>query len=235
VSTLVWAVEWRLALSSTRDFVFWVVAPLAVVLVVGTDAVSAQATASWYTALFTAIGMLRTALPVMRDGERGMTARVIRGGVSPAGYLIQRTAAGATLTLVQLLPAVVVAGVFLQASVSDMLALVGALAISLWIAGLMGVLLAATSRTRTEALALCAVTLLLLLHMSGVFRVPSGGGLGEALEQASPFRALHESFVRMVSGGMPHGGAAELAWAIGVPALILAVASRLVESLARDG
>jgi len=232
---LVWALEWRVALSRRRDLALWVLAPLAVVMVVGTDAVSSIATASWYAVLFTAHGMLRTSLPVLRDSERGMTARVIRGGVSPSAYLIQRAAAGASVSLAQLLPAAIVAGILLHASFSELLVMLAALAISLWIATLIGVLVASVNRTHVEACALCGVLLLLLLHMSGVFRVPPTGSLGAALEEASPFRALHEAFVRMVSGGGASGSVAELAWAIGLPALVAAVAPRLMGSLAREG
>lgn len=163
-----------------------------------------------------------------------MTAKVLRAGVGPGAYVLGRAAAGASVSLLQLLPSVVAAAVFLRASSMEALLALAALAITLWTASLVAVLAATVGRNRSEALGLTAVTLLLLLHLSGVFRVPPTGGVGAALEEASPFRALHESFVAMVSGGSPHGGIAELAWGIGLAALLLALAPVLVPPLARD-
>jgi hypothetical protein len=235
VSSLVWGLEWRVVMSRKRDLALWVLSPLAIVLILGTGAVSPLTAAAAYAVLFTSCGALRTVLPLLKDVERGMTARVLRGGVAPGAYLIGRAAAGASISLVQLLPSVVAAAFFLRASSMEALLALAALAISLWIVSLVAVLAGAAGRSRNEALGLVGVTLLLLLHMSGVFRVPPTGGLGAALEEASPFRALHESFVAMVSGGSPHGGIAELAWGIGLAALLVALAPVLTQPLARDG
>lgn len=235
MSALVWGLEWRIVLSRKRELALCVLSPLAIVLILGTGAVSPLTAAACYAALFTSCGALRTLLPLLEDVERGMTAKVLRGGVAPGAYLIGRAAAGASVSLVQLLPAVVVAAFFLRASAMEALLALAALAITLWIVSLFAVLAGAAGRNRNEALGLAGVALLLLLHMSGVFRVPPTGGVGAALEEASPFRALHESFVAMVSGGSAHGGIAELAWGIGVAALLLALAPVLAQPLATDG
>jgi hypothetical protein len=234
VSALVWGLEWRIVLSQKRELALWLLTPLAIVLVLGTDAVSPLTAAACYAILFTSSGALRTLLPLLRDGERGMAARVIRSGVSPSLYLVGRAAAGASVSLVLLLPSVVAAAFFLRASFAEALLTLAALAITLWSVSLISVLAAAAGRSRGEAVGLSGVILLLLLHMSGVFRVPPTGGLGAALEAASPFRALHETFVAMVSGGLPAGGVAELAWGIGLAALIMALAPVLPLALARD-
>jgi hypothetical protein len=235
VSALVWGLEWRIALSRKRDLALWVLSPLAMVVILGTGAVSSLTAAACYAALFTSCGALCTLLPMLKDAERGMTAKVLRGGVAPGAYLIGRAAAGASVSLAQLLPSVVAAALLLRASFMEVLLAVAALAITLWIVSLVAVLAGAVGRNRSEALGLTGVTLLLLLHMSGVFRVPPSGGLGASLEEASPFRALHESFVALVSGGSAHGGIAELAWGIGLAALLLALAPVLAQPLARDG
>jgi hypothetical protein len=227
-------VEWRLALSSKRDLAVRVVAPLSVVLVIATGAFPAVATAAVYTMLFVVFSMFGTALPVLHDGERGIMLRVVRAGVSPASYLVQRAGAGATLALVQLLPAALVAMALLDPSSSEVVVALGALAISLWIGGLLGVVTAALSRTRTEAALLCGVGLVLLLHMSGVFRAPSPDGPGAVLESVSPFRALHEAFDAMAAGGAVGGAVAAAAWALVLPVVVSLVAPRLTASLERS-
>lgn len=234
MSALVWGLQWRLVLSRRRDLALCVLTPLALVLVLGTGAVSPLTAAACFATLFASWGALWTLLPLLKDLERGMTARVLRGGVGPGAYVLGRAAAAASVSLVHLLPSVVVAAFFLRASSMETLVALAALAITLWIVSLVAVLAATVGRSRSEALGLTGLTLLLLLHMSGVFRVPPTGGLGAALEEASPFRALHESFVAMVSGGSPHGGVAELAWGIGLAALLLALAPIVVEPLARN-
>lgn len=235
MSALVWGLEWRIVLSRKRELALFILAPLSIVLILGTGAVSPLTAAAGYAVLFTSCGALRTLLPLLKDAERGMAAKVLRGGVAAGPYLLGRAAAGASVSLVLLLPSVVAAAVFLRGSSAEALLAVAALAITLWTASLVSVLAAAVGRSRNEALGLSGVALLLLLHMSGVFRVPPTGTLGAALEEASPFRALHESFVAMVSGGSPHGGIAELAWGIGLAALLIAIAPIAVEPLARDG
>ena len=214
MGAIVWGLEWRLALSRRRDLTLRIMAPLSVVLVIATGAVPATAGAASYAVLFVAFGVFGTALSLLRDGERGITSRVVRGGVSPTSYLLQRAAAGAALPLVQLLPAALVAAEFLHASTLEVLIALVALAGSLWIGSLLGVVVAAVGRSGTEVAIVCGVGLVLLLHMSGVFHAPSPDGLGAMLEAASPFRALHEAFLTMVAGGAVRGGVAAAAWAV---------------------
>jgi hypothetical protein len=231
VNALVWALEMRLAFTRTRELALWIIAPLSAVLVLATGAVPAGAGAGAYAALFAAFGVLSTVLPLVHDGDRGMTARVVRGGLSPASYLIQRAAAGATLATARLLPALLVASVLLHASVVEVLVASAVLVLTVWIGSLLGVMAAAMSRSASEALAFSVVGLLLLLHMSGVFRTPGPDGVGAALERASPFRALHEAFLTMVSGGAVGGVGAEVIWALGLPALVVMFAPALTDAL----
>lgn len=233
MSTLVWGIEWKVALARKRDLALCVVTPLAIVLVVATGAVPVGARPAVYTALFAGCGVVRTAFPVLRDGERGMVLRVLRGGVSPASYLLQRAAAGATMSFVQLLPALFVAVAFLGASAPEALLVLGAFALTLWIVSVLGVLAAAASRSPTEAAALCLVGVLLLLHMSGTLHAPAPGGYGALLEGVSPFRALHEALAALVSNGGVRGVASGAVWAVALPGLVAASAPWLTRALQR--
>lgn len=233
MGVIVWGLEWRLALSRKRDLTLRIVAPLSLVLVVATGAVPAAVGAASYVVLFVAFGVLGTALRLLRDGEEGITSRVVRGGVSPKSYLLQRAAVGAVLAFVQLLPAALVAAAFLNASTSEVLIALVALAGSLWIGSLLGIVVAAVGRSGTEVTVVCGVGLVLLLHMSGVFHAASPAGLGGMLEAASPFRALHEAFVTMVAGGAERGGLAAAAWALALPVLVGSLAPRLTAAMER--
>jgi hypothetical protein len=234
VATLVWGIEWRLALSRKRDLALRVLAPLSVVFVIASGAVPAVAAVASYAVLFIAFGHYGAALPVLSDADRGIISRVVRGGVSPASYLLQRAAASAALAVLELIPASLVAAAFLNASTSEILIALGAITICLWIASLMGVMAAAVSRSASELGVLCGVGLVLLLHMSGVFHTPSPDGLGALLESASPFRALHEAFVTMVAGGPVRGFATAAVWAVALMVTVGVAAPRLTASLERS-
>lgn len=233
MAALVWGLEWRVAFSKKRDLAVRVLAPLSLVFVIASGAVPAVAGVATYVVLFIAFGHFGTALPALRDAESGITSRVVRGGVSPGSYLMQRAAACTALAFVQLLPAALVAGAFLDASPSEILIALGALAACLWIGSLLAVMAAAMSRSVAEMTLLCGLLLLLLLHMSGVFHTPTAGGLGAVLEGAAPFRAVHEAFVTMVAGGAVHGTAAALVWTLALPALVWVLAPRLTSAMER--
>jgi len=234
VSALVLQLEWQLAIATKRDFAMRVLAPLSVVLVLATGAVPPAVAAASYAALLTGMGLLATALPLMRDGDEGMVQRVLRGGVPPASYLLQRAAAAAGLTLLQLSPAVLLGAVWLGASTAEVVVAFGALVLALWISCLLGVVIGAVGRSAAEATLICVLTAGLLLHVSGVFHSPAIGGLGAALEGGSPFRMLHESLAVMVSGGRVHGGVSALLWSIVLPALVAGAAPRLRALLERE-
>ncbi|MDH3422659.1 MAG: hypothetical protein OEN00_06680 [Gemmatimonadota bacterium] len=235
MASLVWGLEWRLALSKRRELALRVLVPLALVFVIASGALPAVAGVAVYAVLFVVFAHFGTALPALRDAESGITLRVVRGGVSPASYLMQRVAACSALALVELLPAFLVASVFLNASTSEILIALAALAVGIWIASLMGVVAAAVSGSRSEMVVMCGVSLVLLLHMSGVFQSASASGLAATLEGIAPFRAVHESFVTMVAGGAVGGAAASLAWALVLSAVVWLTAPRLTAALERSG
>ena len=235
MASLVWGLEWRLALSKKRELALRVLAPLALVLVIATGPLPALAGVATYAVFFIAFGHFGAALPTLRDAETGITSRVVRGGVSPASYLMQRVAASSALALVELLPATLVAAAFLNASTAEILIALGALAVGIWIASLLGVMAAAASRSRTELAVICGVGLILLFHMSGVFQSPSAGGPAATLEGVAPFRAVHEAFVTMVAGGAVRGAAAALVWALALSTVVWLLAPRLTAALGRSG
>lgn len=230
MSLLVWAVEWRLALADRRALALRAALPFGLVVVFDTGGVTAGSGYSACVALFMALAMLRTSLPLLRDKRSGLAARVMRGGVSSSSYLLQRAAAGAVIVLVSLIPSLAVIAVAARAAVLETLIGLAALAVTLWIASLLGVLLGAVARTATEMLLVSSVALVVLLHMSGVFHTPSPDGLGAAFEGASPFRVLHEAFLHMTSGGGVGGGFAAAAWAVLLPTMV----GLLAPSVLRD-
>jgi hypothetical protein len=227
----VWETEWKTALAQKRELVLCVLTPLALALLIGSGAVPVDVAPASYAALFAGCALLRVALRTLRDGERGLVLRVIRGGVSPAAYVTQRAAAGAAISLAQLVPALLLAVLLARASTAHAAMALGAVAATVWTASLLGVVVAAWSRSRVEAVAFCAVGILLLLHMSGAFITPEPGGFGASLEQGSPFRALHESFTAMVSGGEARGVISAISWAVTLPVALAAWAPRLTDSL----
>jgi hypothetical protein len=99
---------------------------------------------------------------------------------------------------------------------------------SLWVANLIGVLAAAVARSVAETALLSAVSTLLLLHGSGVFRTPSPGSVGAAVEAVAPYRALHETLLSMSSALPVEGGATLSVWVVTLPALAVICARPLV-------
>ncbi|HUP52901.1 MAG TPA: ABC transporter permease [Longimicrobiales bacterium] len=214
MTALVWGLEWRIALARRRLFVLNTVVPLLLVVPVATGAAPAVHAAAIYAVLFVIFSTFGSAIPLVRDAENGMTARMLLGGVSPSGYLLQRAAAGAALDGLQLIPALVVAGFGAGASPRALLVTFGTLLGTAWVGNLIGPLVAVTTRSLAEAALFTAVCTLLLLHMSGVFRTPAPSSHGALVEAASPFRALHEALLGMGSAGPVGGGGALAAWAV---------------------
>jgi hypothetical protein len=162
-----------------------------------------------------------------------MVGRVLRGGVPAGRYVLARVGAGATIDLAQLAPALVVAGLAAGGSPGALAAAFGMLATSVWVAGLVGAMAAAVSRSLAEAALVAALAVLLLAHMSGVFESPAAGSLLAALEAVSPFRGLHETLLGLTVGASPTGFAPALAWAVLLPGLVWGLAGRVTESLGR--
>jgi hypothetical protein len=230
---LVWAVEWQLASANRRGMAFRVIGALVVALVITTGAVPNGVGHAALVALLVGYGLLRSAIEVLGDEQSGIERRVLSAGVSPAGYLLQKAGASAALSLLGLLPAVAIVALSFRMSPVEILLALGALAVSLWTASVLGVVIGTVSRSGSEVVLLGVVTLLLLLHMSGVFHTPTPDGLAAVLEQSAPFRLLHEALVSTTSGSAIGGGAAAAAWAVLVAALAGFFAPRLTAFPAR--
>jgi hypothetical protein len=232
MTSAVWSLQWRLSVTRKRVFILNVVVPLTVVLPVATEAVPAGPAAGIYAVLFAAFAMFGSALPLRWDGQRGMSARVVRSGVSPSSYLLQRVGAGALLDTLQLTPALLLAAVAAGATVPQVGRALIALAGTVWVCGLLGVVIAAASRSITETALFSAAAVPLIAHMSGVFRTPDGS-VSSTLESASPLRALHEALLDVTVGATSGGWIALLAWAILLPVPVSLLGPRILSALGR--
>lgn len=229
----VWSVQWRLALTRKRVFILNFFVPLTLVLPVATGAVPPGAAAGVYVVLFAAFSMFGSAIPLRWEGQRGMSARIVRAGVAPSSYLLQRAGAGAVLDTLQLTPALLMAAVAVGAAPGDVVMAVVALAATAWIGGLVGIIVAAASRSITETALFTAVAVPLLAHMSGVFRNPEPGSYQALLESGSPFGALHEALLDMTMGAGGGGGVAMVVWAVALPVAVAMLGPRLHTALGR--
>lgn len=235
MTAIVWELEWRIAIARRRLFVLNIVVPLLLVLPVALGAAPAVHAAAVYVVLFAIFSTFGSAIPLVRDGESGLSGRVLRAGVEPASYFLQRTAAGAVLDVLQLGPALAVAALGAGAGPRAFLVAFAALAATVWVANLFGVLVAAATRSLAEAALFSAVSTLLLLHASGVFRTPMPGSLGAAFESVAPFRALHEALLAMSMMTPVAGGTALGIWCFVMAVATGILAGRLSGSLGVSG
>ncbi len=232
MSPLVWALEWRLARRRRRLFLLNVTVPLLLVLAVALASAPVVHAAAVFVVLFVIHPTFGSAVPLVRDAETGMVARMLRGGVPPGAYFLERAAAAALLDTLQLLPAVAVAWWGLGGRGSALLPLLAGLVLALWTANLTGILVAAVARSVAETALFAAVAALLLLHASGVFRTGPPGSVAASFEGAAPFRLLHEALLASGSALPTAGVWAALIWAAALPGVVLLLAPRIGVGLA---
>jgi hypothetical protein len=235
VTAIVWELEWRIALKRRRLFVLNVLVPLLLVTSIAVGGAPAVHAAAVYAVLFTIFGTFGSAIPLVRDAGSGLAGRVLRGGVPASTYLLQRTAAGATIDIIQLAPALAVASVGAGATPRGFAVALAALAGTVWVASLLGCLVAGLTRSLAEAALFSAVGTLLLLHASGVFRTPMPGTIGALVEAVAPFRALHEALLSMSMSSPIEGGASLAFWGIVLGVATGASAGRFARSFADSG
>jgi hypothetical protein len=233
MTSAVWGLQWRLALTRKRVLILNVVVPLTLVWLIATGAVPPRAAAGVYAVLFCAFAVFGSALPLRWEGQRGMSTRIVRGGVGPSSYLLQRAAAGAALDTLQLTPSLLLATTAAGATAGGTFLALIALAGTVWVCGLLGIVIAAASRSITETALFAAVAVPLLAHVSGVFRTPAPGTPSALLENVSPLRALHEVLLEMTVRGPAAGGIALLVWAVLLPALVWFLGAQLHGALDR--
>lgn len=230
----VWWVEWRLATVRPRRFLVGAIVPLALVLPVATGALGQGHAAAAYVLIFAACAIAGSAVPLRWEAERGMTVRIVAGGVAPWSYLLQRTAARATIDVVQITPALAVVVAAARASPAQGVATLVVLALSVWVGGLAGVFLAAWGRSLVETGVFAALATVLLAHASGVFRSSPPGSLGAFVEGIAPFRALHESLLEIANGAPAGGEGALVAWAAALAAVVALAAPAVHKALTRS-
>lgn len=223
----VWGIEWRMALTDRRRFVLSTFVPLALVLSVAGGAIPSGPAAAVHLLIFVSFMTFGSAIPMRWESERGMSARVVRGGVPASAYLVHRAGACASVDVAQLGPALAALALVAGASVGDFLVALAALAVTAWVAGLIGVLVAAASRSVAETGLMSALAVLLFAHMSGVFGWPAPESPAAVMEAASPFRALHEALVGLTAPAERAGYGSAVVWAILLPVLVTRGGGRL--------
>lgn len=235
MTAIVWELEWRIATSRRRLFVLNIVVPLLLVTPIAMGAAPPFHAAAVYAVLFAIFGTFGSAIPLVRDAESGLSGRVLRAGVPAASYLLQRTAAAAVLDALQLAPALAVAAMGAGATPRGFAAALVALAGTAWVACNLGVFVAVATRSLAEAALFSAVSTLMLLHMSGVFRTPVPGSIGAFFEVVSPFRALHEALLSMSMATPIKGGVSLAVWAACLGIGVAIFAGRAMRSLGATG
>ena len=230
--------ELRRATARRRLFAINTAIPLLLIGPIALGAAPPQHAATVYAVLFALFATFGAAIPVLRDAERGWVARVGRTGLGARGHLIGRALAGAALDALQLTPSVLlIAGA--AGAWPRLPALWLVTTAALVFGNLLGTWVAAVARSVAEGALFAAVSCLLLLHASGVFRTPAAGSIGDAIETVAPFRPLHEALAAVASGAAHLAGTSLLAASLAVvsAAILLTaiLAPRLVAALARAG
>lgn len=190
---VVWDLELLAAQRRARVLIISIAVPLGLVAAVAFGNAPAPHAALVYTVLFTFFGTFGAAIPWARDAERGLIHRLVLAGVPLPWLAAQRIAAGALIDLIELAPSAAVLCVLERATPSQAGLLFGTLAIALLAANTLGVLVAALARSIAETALLAAVSALLLLHYSSVFRTPAAGSFYEAVQQVLPFHYMHRA------------------------------------------
>ena len=233
---LIAVMEFRIALARPRLVVLNVMVPVVLVLAISLGGAPGFHAAAVYTVLFTLFGTFGSSIPLVRDAESGLFGRIIRAGVPPSHFLIERAVGGSAIDALQLLPALTIA-TFGSISLNEWTRAVLVLWSSVWIANLLGNLVAAVARSLAETALFSAVTALLLLHLSGVFRTPLPQSSWAAVEALSPFQTLHETLLAGLMGTTTELSLGLVVWVLILPVLTVLLARPVTRSLriASDG
>ncbi len=233
---LIAVMEFRIALARPRLVVLNVMVPVVLVLAISLGGAPGFHAAAVYTVLFTLFGTFGSSIPLVRDAESGLFGRIIRAGIPPSHFLIERAVGGSAIDALQLLPALTIATVG-SISLNEWTRAVLVLWSSVWIANLLGNLVAAVARSLAETALFSAVTALLLLHLSGVFRTPLPQSSWAAVEALSPFQTLHETLLAGLMGTTTELSLGLVVWVLILPVLTVLLARPVARSLptASDG
>jgi len=233
---LVTVIEFRIALARPRLLALNVMVPVVLVLAISLGGAPEFHAAAVYTVLFTIFGTFGSAIPLVRDAEAGLFGRIIRAGVPPSHFLIERAAGGSAIDALQLLPALTIATLG-SISLNGWIRAVLVLWSSIWIANLLGNLVAAAARSLAETALFSAVVTLFLLHLSGVFRTPLPQSSWAVIEAFSPFQALHETLLTVSAGTSTEFPLGLVVWVLILPVVTVFLARSVTRSLrlASDG
>ena len=231
-----WSVEWLVASRRRRLLALNAGIPLLLVTPVALAGAPSFHASAVFSVLFVIFGVFGSAIPLVRDGSRGILTRWQLAGLSAREVLTARLAAQATLDTLVTLPAaglIVLTGARGSGSWAVVLL---ALPFALLVANAIGAWAAALARSLAEAALFAAVTSLLFLHLGGVFRTPAVGTLAAVLQEISPFRVLHEALLQATGGtpASPGSWGPALTAGVGLVLITLAAAPLLVARLARS-
>lgn len=214
--------EWRIAIRSPRLFAFNVLVPLLLVVPIAFGGAPRQHAAMVYALLIVFFGTFGSAIPLVRDAESGLLARIARTGISRRALVLGRVAAGAGIDLIQLAPSIVAILIADGATAPAAAALFATAGCALLAANSLGVWTAAFGRSIAEAALFSAVVALLAVHASGVFRLPMPGSFGDAIQPLMPFTWLHAA--ARVAVNLGPGASADAAFAMNTGAAMATVA-----------
>ncbi|MDX1396103.1 MAG: hypothetical protein R3195_17105 [Gemmatimonadota bacterium] len=227
----VWSLAWRCALARRRLFVWNVLVPLLLLSPVALSEAAAPHRTAVFGVFFVFFATFGSAIPTVRDASDGWLDTVFVSGVPGHRWFLESWAAGTILDLIQLVPASwVLIGVSTGASAGEILRLGVALLVAIGTANVVGPLVAAVVRSLAEAALVAAAVSLGLLHLSGFFRVPTGGWQA-AVAAWSPYRPLREALADVQAGGA--GVAGDWLPALALAAGLLAGAARSAARWAR--
>jgi len=231
VSGAVWTLEWRIARVRRRLFLLNLGVPLGLVALIALSGAPAFHASAVYSVLFVFHGVFGSAIPLTRDARSGLLTRTVRAGVSARELLLERAAAGAVLDALQLAPSLALIVWTAPASFGSLPGALAILAGSLWVANLVGSLLAAVARSLAEGALVSAVGALLLLHASGVFRTGPPGSVTANVEALAPFSVLHDTLLGLTTSVPAPGWIVLLLWSVVLPAVFVPLADAIMRRL----
>ncbi|HSM07620.1 MAG TPA: hypothetical protein VLA33_01205 [Gemmatimonadota bacterium] len=232
----IWRLTWQIALRRRRLLTWNVLVPVLLLVPVVASGAAAAHRAVVVAVFVVFFGAYGSCIPLIRDGMSGWAEKVLLTGYGGRRWLIERTLASTAIDWMQLLPVNLVLVVLSDAPVGLLPAILGATALALLFANLLGVAVAALVRALGEAALGCAVLSLFALHAAGVFRTPTPGSWWVVLETWNPLRPLHDVWLDALGAGSaatpsPLFAAAALAALLGA---LAAAAPWLADRIARS-
>ena len=133
------SLEWRSALARRRLLYWNLAVPVLLLTPVALSAAAAPHRTAVYALFFVFFGAFGSAIPLIRDATSGWSEKVLLTGYGSRRWLLERLAASSGLDLLELIPACLVVLVAAGAGPVASLRLIGALAVALVFANLLGI------------------------------------------------------------------------------------------------